>query len=130
MLSKVKTMYYTYTQAKYSRKETEMQENERMKEMFAGACMFPCRLLAEIIEMEHRANGEDYEELVDTAAKQLTEAIEMQKVMPDTIMAGEALKMELISTLYSKNLDDIEDILMFGVEAEMANKKEGDPDVM
>lgn len=130
MLSKVKTMYYTYTQAKYSRKETEMQENERMKEMFAGACMFPCRLLAEIIEMEHRANGEDYEELVDTAAKQLTEAIEMQKVMPDTIMAGEALKMELISTLYSKNLDDIEDILMFGVEAEMVNTKEGDPDVM
>lgn len=123
-------MYYTYTQAKYSRKETEMQENERMKEMFAGACMFPCRLLAEVIEMEHRANGEDYEELVDTAAKQLTEAIEMQKVMPDTIMAGEALKMELIATLYSKNLDDIEDILMFGVEAEMANKKEGDPDVM
>ena len=130
MLSKVKTMYYTYTQANYSRKEMEMQENERMKEMFAGACMFPCRLLADVIEMEHRANGEDYEELVDTAAKQLTRAIEIEKIVPDTILADETVKLEVIGLLYGMSADAVAELIMPGIEAKMADMKEGDPDVM
>lgn len=92
--------------------------------------MFPCRLLAGIIEMEHRANGEDYEELVDTAAKQLTEAIEMQKVMPNTILADESVKLELIGLLYEMRPDVVAEIIMPGLEAKMVNTKEGDPDVM
>lgn len=112
----------------------EMQEkeemNEGMKELFAGACMFPCRLLAEVIEMEHRANGEDYEELVDTAAKQLTEAIEMQKVTPNTILADESVKLEVIGLLYGMRTDAVVELIMPGLEAKMAEMKEGDPDVM
>lgn len=136
MLSKVKTMYLTYTQANYSRKETEMQDEE-MKELFARACMFPCKILAEIIEMEHRANGEDYEELVDTAAKQLTRAIEMEKIVPTIILADESQKLELIGSLYGMSADTIAELIIPGLEAKigdmktkMADMKEGDPDVM
>lgn len=136
MLSKVKTMYLTYTQANYSRKEMEMQDEE-MKALLAKACMFPCRLLANVIEMEHRVNGEDYEELVDTAAKQLTRAIEMEKIVPDIILADEAQKMEMVGLLYGMSADTIAELIMPGLEAKMADMeskmddmKEGAPDVM
>lgn len=136
MLSKVKTMYHKYTQANYSRKETEMQDEE-MKALFAKVCMFPCRLLAEVIEMEHRANGEDYEELVDTAAKQLTEAIEMEKIAPNIILADESQKIEMVGLLYGMSTDTIAELILPGLEAKigdmktkMADMKEGDPDVM
>lgn len=107
-----------------------MQEQEKMKELFSKACKFPCRLLAEIIEMEHRANEEDYEELIGIAAKRLTEALDIEKEVPVTMLADEATKMELIGALYEFDADTIAEMLIPILRAKIGDAKEGDHNVM
>ena len=140
----VKTMnpYNTDTiQLECIRKDTKMQEKEdkevreRAKKLFPSVCTFPCGILATVIEMEHRVNGESYEELKGIAAKVLDTEIEKQGQKSDMEMLEESEKLETLHLINNLSMETIADVLMPGLE-DMLKKlnvkfdKEGESNVM
>ena len=68
-----------------------MQEEEKELEM---ACRFPCEVLAMTIELEHRADGMDYEKCIEIAMRVLSDKVEAHKVMPNEMLKSEIRVMQ------------------------------------
>ena len=140
----VKTMnpYNTDTiQLECIRKDKKMQEKEdkevreRAKKLFPSVCTFPCEILAAVIEMEHRINGEPYEELKQIADKALDEEIKKQGMKSDMKIAEETEKLEVLHLINNMSMEAIADALLPGLEDMLKNLEEqfgieGDDNVM
>lgn len=139
----VKTMnpYNTDTiQLECIRKDAEMQEEdkevrERIKKEFPSVCTFPCGMLAAVIEMEHRVNGESYDELKGIVAKVLKTEIEKQWQKTDMELAEDCDRLEVLHLINNLSMETIADVLLPGLEDMLKNLDEkfgieGDSNVM
>lgn len=113
----------------------DKEAKEGMKKVFPSVCTFPCGILASVIEMEHRINGESYEELKQIANKALDEEIKKQGKKSDMQMVEDSEKLETLHLINNLSMETIADVLLPGLEdmLKKLNEKfgaEGDANVM
>lgn len=71
------------------------------RDLFKGACAYPCDMLAAIIEMEHRANDTEREECIETATAVLREMMLHYEDMPtdDLALKSERIEISLLQSM-------------------------------
>lgn len=110
-----------------------MQEEEdirkQMKEMFAKACRCPCLLVALVLEMEHRANGETYEELIRIQQEVLPEMLKTAGGLSKQVLSEEAVRLEIYAQMHELSIKDLKTLLESGIDAMVGDSLEKEDEV-